>query len=188
MYGYQPVQPGPMSAMPFQPYMESFSVIGMITLQLDYYFSVDNLCKDIYLRKHMDSQGFVALNVIANFKRVKQLSEDFELLRHASRQLKAAEYHAGEDGIDRLRPRERWEQWVLPIEQRDPSAQNAGPILSAGQTDTTVSQSQLDGATNGFVPKSSLPNGTIPSKTALSSAAPEFSPSNGLDAGNEVSN
>ncbi|KAL4976730.1 hypothetical protein BDW66DRAFT_46808 [Aspergillus desertorum] len=188
MYGYQPVQPGPISAMPFQPYMESFSVIGMITLQLDYYFSVDNLCKDIYLRKHMDSQGFVALSVIANFKRVKQLSEDFELLRHASRQLKAAEYYAGEDGIDRLRPRERWEQWVLPMEQRDPSAQNAGPVLSTGHNEATVSQSQLDGATNGFVPKSSLPNGTILSKTALSSAAPEFSPSNGVYAGNELSN
>ncbi|RDW76348.1 La domain family [Aspergillus mulundensis] len=188
MYGYQQVQPGPMSAIPFQPYMESWSVMSMITLQLDYYFSVDNLCKDIYLRKHMDSQGFVALNFIANFKRVKQLSEDFELLRHASRQLKAAECFTGDDGVDRLRPRERWEQWVLPMEQRDPSAQNAGPVPSTGQNESTVPQSQLDGATNGFVPKSALPNGTAPSKTALSSAAPEFSPSNGVHTGTEVSN
>lgn len=153
----------------------------------EYYFSVDNLCKDIYLRRHMDSQGFAPLNVIASFKRVKQMTEDFELLRHISRGLKAAEYHQGEDGIDRLRPRERWEQWVLPVEQRDPSAQNAGPT-SVPQNETIVSQSNLDAATNGFVPKSSLPNGTGPFKTALSSAAPEFSPSNGVYAGSEISN
>ncbi|KAL4781009.1 hypothetical protein BJX76DRAFT_26250 [Aspergillus varians] len=188
VYGYQPIQAGPMSAVPYQPYMESWSVLSMITMQLEYYFSVDNLCKDIYLRKHMDSQGFVPLNVIASFKRVKQMTEDFELLRHASRQLKAVEYYAGEDSVDRLRPRDRWEQWVLPVDQREPSAQNAGPVSSPGQNDTAASQNYLDGATNGFVPKSSLPNGTGPLKTALSSAAPEFSPSNGVHTGSDVSN
>ncbi|KAL2832070.1 hypothetical protein BDW59DRAFT_115092 [Aspergillus cavernicola] len=187
MYGYQPAQAGPMSAVPYAPYMEQFSLLSIISMQLEYYFSVDNLCKDIYLRKHMDSQGFVALNVIAAFKRVKSLTEDFELLRHASRQLRVAEYYVGEDGVDRLRPRERWEQWVFPFEQRDPSAQNGGPHPSTNQHDSVVSYSQLDGATNGFVPKS-LPNGTVHSKTALSSAAPEFSPSNGVHTGSEISN
>ncbi|KAL3477431.1 hypothetical protein BJX99DRAFT_257460 [Aspergillus californicus] len=79
----------------------------------DYYFSVDNLCKDIFLRKHMDSQGFVPLNFIASFKRIKHLTEDFELLRLVSPQLKIAEYYVGEDGVDRLRPRTGWEQWTL---------------------------------------------------------------------------
>ncbi|KAL2872120.1 La domain family [Aspergillus lucknowensis] len=187
MYGYQPVQPGPMSAVPYQPYVEQYSVVSMITMQLEYYFSVDNLCKDIYLRKHMDSQGFVGLNVIANFKRIKSLTEDFDMIRHVARQLKVAEHFVGEDGIDRLRPRDKWEQWVLPIDQREPSAQHAGPITSTSHNDTTASQIHVDGATNGLVP-SSLTNGTIPSKTALSSAAPEFSPSNGLHSRTEISN
>ncbi|KAL4913579.1 hypothetical protein BDW62DRAFT_160301 [Aspergillus aurantiobrunneus] len=188
--GYQPIPAGPMSAgpVPYQPYMETWSIMSMITMQLEYYFSVDNLCKDIYLRKHMDSQGFVPLSVIAGFKRVKQMTEDFELLRHVSRQLKAAEYYAGEDGVDRLRPRDKPEQWVLALDLRDPSAQNAGPVSSTSKNDTVGAHSHLDGATNGFVPKSSLPNGTIPSKTALSSAAPEFSPSNGVHTGSEISN
>jgi la-related protein 1 len=34
MYGFQPPQNGPMSAMPYSPYMDSWSVIGMITMQL----------------------------------------------------------------------------------------------------------------------------------------------------------
>ncbi|KAL2835787.1 hypothetical protein BJY01DRAFT_66217 [Aspergillus pseudoustus] len=178
MYGYPAMQAGPMSAVPFQAYVEQYPIVNMLSLQLDYYFSVDNLCKDIYLRKHMDSQGFVALNVIASFKRIKSLTEDFEMLRHVARQSRAAEYFVGEDGVDRLRPRDTWEQWVLPVDQREPSAQHAGP--------EAASQSH-DGATNGFVPKS-LTNGTVPSKTALSSAAPEFSPSNGVHIGSEVSN
>ncbi|KAL4868313.1 hypothetical protein BDV12DRAFT_103782 [Aspergillus spectabilis] len=188
MYGFQPVQAGPMSAVPYQSYMESWSLMSMISMQLDYYFSVDNLCKDIYLRKHMDSQGFVPLNIIASFKRVKQLTEDFELLRLVSRQLKVAEYYVGEDGVDRLRTRERWEQWVLPVDQRDPAAQNTGPTHSTSQNDVPAPQTHLDGATNGFVPKSLQTNGAFPSKTALSSAAPEFSPSNGIHTGSEISN
>ncbi|KAL5341780.1 hypothetical protein BJX70DRAFT_26223 [Aspergillus crustosus] len=188
MYGYQPVQASPMSAVPYQPYMESWSLMSMISMQLEYYFSVDNLCKDIYLRKHMDSQGFVPLNVIASFKRVKQLTEDYEMLRHVARQLKVAEYYVGEDGVDKLRTRERWEQWVLPVDQRDSSAQNSGSVPSASQNGAPAPQSHLDGATNGFVPKSLQTNGTYAPKTALSSAAPEFSPSNGIHTGSEISN
>ncbi|KAL3473787.1 hypothetical protein BJX99DRAFT_191978 [Aspergillus californicus] len=192
MYGYQQVQPGPMSAVPYGMVpMEQFSLMSIISMQLEYYFSVDNLCKDIYLRKHMDSQGFVALSVIAAFKRVKSLTEDFELLRHVSRNLRVAEHYMGEDGVDRLRPRGGWEQWVIPLEQRDSSAQNAGPRPSTNQNqhESSVAHSQLDGATNGFVPKYPLSNGNFPSKTTLSSAAPEFSPSNGVHhTGTEVSN
>jgi la-related protein 1 len=34
MYAYQPMHPGPMTAIPYQPYMEPFSLIGMIQMQL----------------------------------------------------------------------------------------------------------------------------------------------------------
>lgn len=132
----------------------------------------------------MDSQGFVPLSVIASFKRVKTLTEDFEMLRHACRQVRNVEYQTGEDGIDRLRPRDKWEQWVLPVEQRDPSAQNEGPSLSAdaGKFDE---QNHVEEATNG------LPNGsTEPQvlKTSLSSTAPEFSPSNPVVLQAEIAN
>ncbi|CCE86627.1 Piso0_005127 [Millerozyma farinosa CBS 7064] len=42
-----------------------------LTQQVDYYFSLENLIKDIFLRKNMDEQGWVPLNLILNFKRVK---------------------------------------------------------------------------------------------------------------------
>jgi len=34
------------------------------------FFSNDNLVKDIYLRRNMDDQGWVPINLISNFKKV----------------------------------------------------------------------------------------------------------------------
>lgn len=200
VYSYPQVHPGPMTAIPYQPYMEPFSLMGMIQMQLEYYFSVDNLCKDLYLRRHMDSQGYVLLTFIASFKRIKNLTEDFELLRHCCRQLRNVEHHCSEDGVDRLRPRERWEQWVLSIDQRDQSAQNAGPSnpksYSPGHAflnGTPTFQDSFDKA-NQFYPAPAMANGHSPDQTqivnlpvnghsehhpsrvSLSSTAPEFTP------------
>ncbi|KAJ5777473.1 Winged helix-turn-helix transcription repressor DNA-binding [Penicillium odoratum] len=172
MYPYQAVNPGPMSAVPYQSYMEPFGLMSMLSIQLEYYFSVDNMCKDMFLRSQMDSQGFVPLSVIANFKRVKTMTEDFELLRHISRQLRTVEYQTGEDGVDRLRPRENWTQWVLP---------GAAPAQPKKNDENTPVNNQVGGASNGLHPGSQqfVPNGTSShnSRTALSSNAPEFLPS-----------
>lgn len=188
MYGYPAVNPAPMSAIPYQQYMEPFSLLNMLSMQLEYYFSVDNMCKDMFLRKQMDSQGFVPLNVLASFKRVKSLTEDFELLRHVARQLRNVEYQTGEDGVDRLRPREKWQQWVLPVEQREPAAQHDG-AAPAGKTDENIPiNNHTESTINGSAPQF-VPNGTSASaKTSLSSTAPEFMPSLPPTAGNEIAN
>ncbi|PGH18527.1 hypothetical protein AJ79_00304 [Helicocarpus griseus UAMH5409] len=199
MYGYPPMHQGPMTAIPYQPYMEQFSLMSMISMQLEYYFSVDNLCKDLFLRKHMDSQGFVLLSFIAGFKRIKSLTEDMELLRLVCRQLKNVEYRPGEDGNDRLRKRDKWEQWILAMESRDPSAQNEGPpplSLSSPAHDGIsdgLNSTHLDSHApygNGSLHEISgnavpshypLSNGNTSDSRAtqsvLSSTAPEFSPS-----------
>lgn len=182
MYGYQAVAPGPMSAVPYQQYMEPFSLMPMLSMQLEYYFSVDNLCKDMFLRRHMDGQGFVPLGVLANFKRVKSLTEDFELLRHVSRGLRNVEYQVGEDGLDRLRSREKWAQWVFPVDQRDPSAQHDGvaPAKQPKNYENVPFNSHAESVLNGFsAPREFIPNGTGSrgSQTPLSSTAPEFMPS-----------
>jgi la-related protein 1 len=184
------VAPGPMSAMPYQQYMEPFSLMSMLSMQLEYYFSVDNMCKDMFLRRHMDSQGFVPLGVIASFKRVKSMTEDFEMLRHVSRGLRNVDYQIGEDGVDRLRPKESWAQWVLPVDQRDPSAQHEGaPAVKYARNDENAPiNNHNEGALNGSIhngPRQFVPNGTASrgNRTPLSSTAPEFQP-----AQNEIAN
>ncbi|KAF2145695.1 uncharacterized protein K452DRAFT_305669 [Aplosporella prunicola CBS 121167] len=117
----------PMSAVPFNYQMDPYQIAQTVLMQLEYYFSVDNLCKDMYLRKHMDSQGFVFLTFIADFNRVKQLTTELDLIRYACCLSKTIDYRVGADGKDRLRKREGWEQWVLAMNDRDASAQNEGP-------------------------------------------------------------
>jgi len=40
--------------------------------QIEFYFSDDNLCKDVYLRSHMDAAGWTSLDLIANFNQVRK--------------------------------------------------------------------------------------------------------------------
>ena len=146
----------------------------------------------------MDSQGFVLLSFIANFKRIKSLTEDMDLLRFVCRQLKNVEYRPGEDGSDRLRKREKWEQWVLNMDMRDSSAQNDGPVPLAtftpmeGNHDGIMVPVQGDGSvphTNGVsngTPVVATPQQFTPMDATnmdghrrpgkLSSTAPEFMP------------
>nr|POE74818.1 putative hth la-type rna-binding protein [Quercus suber] len=117
----------PMTAMPFTPSMEPYQLVHLVRTQLDYYFSLDNLLKDIFLRKNMDSQGFVLLDTIARFNRVKQLTQEKDILRVACLQSSEIEVRIGEDNKERLRRLNGWEQFVVPIDQRTTEAQNEGP-------------------------------------------------------------
>ncbi|KAF2461102.1 hypothetical protein BDY21DRAFT_361097 [Lineolata rhizophorae] len=117
----------PMSAHPFNAVTDPWSLCSLVTLQLEYYFSVDNLCKDMFLRSHMDSQGFVFLSLVADFNRIKNLTVDLELIKYVCYNSRYIEYRIGLDGRDRIRKHEGWEQFVLPKQRRDPSVQNEGP-------------------------------------------------------------
>jgi la-related protein 1 len=125
---YDPVFNGmPMSALPYAQAMDHQYLLGMVSTQLDYYFSLDNLLKDTFLRKHMDSQGFVFFDVIVNFPRVKNLSPDRDLIKTACLKSDVIEIRVGEDGKERLRKREGWQQFVLPMDQRETASQTDGP-------------------------------------------------------------
>lgn len=46
----------------------------------EYYFSVDNLERDFFLRRKMDSDGFLPITLIASFHRVQALTTDINLI------------------------------------------------------------------------------------------------------------
>ncbi|KAJ6445596.1 La domain-containingfamily [Purpureocillium lavendulum] len=117
----------PLSAMPFQaPYWDSV-VMQMLKSQIEYYFSIENLCKDMYLRKRMDSQGFVNLHFVTAFKRIRELTSDMGMIRAVCEASVELDYIVGEDEIERLRRRSNWQTFVLPMEERDDFARNNGP-------------------------------------------------------------
>ncbi|PTB80901.1 winged helix DNA-binding domain-containing protein [Trichoderma longibrachiatum ATCC 18648] len=118
----------PMTAMPFQPqpYWDNM-LVPVLKSQVEYYFSIENLCKDVYLRARMDSQGFVPLHFIASFKRVRELSADIALVRAVCEMSTELDLVVGEDDIERVRRSQAWESFVLPLEVRDELARNHGP-------------------------------------------------------------
>lgn len=86
----------------------------------------------------MDSQGFVALSLLSNFARMKSLTTDLELIKFVCSNSPELELRTGADGKDRVRKREGWEQWVLPMGERDQAARNDGP--SANEQPSTPSR------------------------------------------------
>jgi la-related protein 1 len=110
------------------------TTIQLVTAQVEYYLSVDNLCKDFFIRKRMDSQGFVPFDLIAGFKRLKELAPDVEFIRIACETSDKIDYIVGDDHVERLRLREKWDRFVLDMAEREEEARNAGPAVWSFQS------------------------------------------------------
>ncbi|KAI1492325.1 hypothetical protein F5X96DRAFT_393768 [Biscogniauxia mediterranea] len=109
-------------------YDPNIQVYQLVYSQLEYYFSIDNLCKDWFLRTHMDSQGFVPLKFIASFNRMKHITFDMDILRAACEDSPVIEIVVGNDGHERIRRKHGWKQWIIEdMEKRDISARHDGP-------------------------------------------------------------
>lgn len=193
----------PMTAMPFQSghYWENMFV-PMLRSQIEYYFSIENLCKDMYLRQRMDSQGFVPLHFVAAFKRMQDLSGDINLIRAVCEESTEVDYIVGEDDCERLRRRDGWQKFVLPLEERDELARNNGPAHITYKNRSYQYGSQFHGmppmhygvtSPPPFIPSHDAPiaqysefshstngvNGTLNGNgvSQLSAEVPDFSPS-----------
>lgn len=51
-----------------------------LKIQLEYYFSRENLNQDRYLRSQMDSDQYVPIKVVASFPKISQLTSDLDLI------------------------------------------------------------------------------------------------------------
>jgi len=118
----------PYSQNPYS-YNLSHDAFALLRAQLEYYFSVDNLCKDLYLRSHMDSQGFVPLAFVARFNRLQEITTSDEALGNACEDSNVIDIVLAQDGsnAELVRSSCDWRPFVLPIEERKPAAQNDGP-------------------------------------------------------------
>lgn len=99
---------GPAPVMP----VDETTLKDYIKHQIEYYFSNDNLQKDIYLRRQMDKDGCVPLDVIARFNRVRALTQDVVMIRESLRYSKKVEIVR--DGV---RPKDNWQKWVIAAGQ-----------------------------------------------------------------------
>ena len=58
----------------------------MLTHQLEYLFSMENLNHDSYLMSQIDSGQFVPIRIIANFSQIKKLINDIKLVTQVLRE------------------------------------------------------------------------------------------------------
>lgn len=63
-----------------------YLMFGWFSIRREYYFSEDNLVKDLFLRRKMDSEGFLPVTLIASFHRVRSLTNDLNLVVCAIKQ------------------------------------------------------------------------------------------------------
>ena len=89
-----------------------------IRAQVEYYFSVTNPCKDVYMRTNcMDEDGYVSLTHIASFKRVCALTTDLQVLKEALMASKKLEFwHGATAGECKVRTNNQPERW--PVSSR----------------------------------------------------------------------
>ena len=119
--------PVPQYHAPYPYVLPAFDpMLPMVKSQVEYYLSVENLCKDFFLRKHMDCQGYVKLQVIAGFKRMQDLTNNSapDLLRTACSLSDSIELVYGDDQVERVRNRDKWSSFVLPAKDRIEGLQN----------------------------------------------------------------
>ncbi|CAO3637443.1 unnamed protein product [Mucor hiemalis] len=145
-----------------------------ILQQIEYYFSVDNLCKDLFLRSQMDVDGYVPITLIAGFNRVKILTTDMNLIR-ASLELSQILEVKKETG-DVLRKREGWETWVLPAAGTAATTSSNGvtKIISSVPAGPAPIPTLASLATSKVptLPTKAAPTPTLPSKPTAAPAAP----------------
>ncbi|XP_071504606.1 uncharacterized protein [Diadema antillarum] len=76
--------------------------------QIEYYFSVANLVKDIFLRNKMDSEGYLPVSLIASFHRVKALTSDYSLITRALSDSTEVELSPDQTKIRCIQSPEQW--------------------------------------------------------------------------------
>lgn len=73
----------------------------MLSAQLDYYFSRENLANDTYLLTQMDNDQYVPIWTVANFNQVKKLTKDIKLITEVLRE--SPNVQVDEEGL-KVRP------------------------------------------------------------------------------------
>jgi la-related protein 1 len=82
--------------------------------QLEYYLSVENLCRDVHLRLKMNNEGWVDIESILQFNRMKSICNDSYIVLESligSEIVEVAETCVRRKGD--------WQQWVIPEAVRE---------------------------------------------------------------------
>lgn len=105
-----PGAPPPSQPPPPLSAAERQNLKNQLQAQIEYYFGMDNLLKDVHLRKHMNEEGWVPLSVIAGFTRIMSVTTDISLLADAVGQSSKLELDTSNGS---LRLKQDYQRWIL---------------------------------------------------------------------------
>ena len=109
-------------------------ILSAVKQQVEYYFSVENLCRDLFLRSKMDpEEGWIALSVIASFNRIRMMTPDPNMIYEALVGSKTVEISADNEKIRKMGD---WSAWLLDADgkpQEDAPQQSAAAVLGLTQ-------------------------------------------------------
>lgn len=106
--------PGPLPAVPM-PNFSRQQFVEAAKKQMEYYFSEENLERDLFLRSKMDSDGWIPLHVIMSFNRLRTLTADLNLILEA---LYSSEVIEVSQDLACLRAKCDHKRWVLPEDEQ----------------------------------------------------------------------
>eukprot|EP00933_Yihiella_yeosuensis_P038046 TRINITY_DN32015_c0_g1_i1.p1 TRINITY_DN32015_c0_g1~~TRINITY_DN32015_c0_g1_i1.p1 ORF type:complete len:793 (-),score=216.30 TRINITY_DN32015_c0_g1_i1:145-2523(-) len=89
--------------------------------QIEFYFSTQNLCKDLYLRSHMDEAGWTSIDLIAQFPQVRKYRATLKEIEEVLADSKLLEVDKSTSKL-RLRDEEERSKWAerkVPTEYRE---------------------------------------------------------------------
>ncbi|KAK3912719.1 La-related protein 1 [Frankliniella fusca] len=150
--------------MPFaMPYMGAFyfdntsygnmdgqTLQEYVKKQIEYYFSEENLMKDFFLRRKMDSEGYLPVTLIASFHRLQALTTDLSMILAAVRSSDKLELFNG----FKVRTKEDPLRWPLP----DAVGSTAMPPVSSSVAAPALSGLSTVQASSGVAPVLPLHN------------------------------
>ncbi|XP_078445119.1 LA RNA-binding protein isoform X2 [Wolffia australiana] len=113
--------PLPPSTPPTPP-SDEMALKKSIVVQIEYYFSDENLCTDGFLRSLFDDQGFVPVSRIADFKRVRRMNTTNDFILDALQSSTLIEIQG-----DKIRRRSGWSKWLLSSNEGLEKASQSDP-------------------------------------------------------------
>lgn len=138
-----------------------------VVKQIEYYFSVENLCKDLFLRQKMDGQGWVSISLIATFRLVRTVTSDVNFIYSALRNSRVVEVKP-----DKMRRRGDWSNWLLPdaVNKSTPRSQQQGTSVKTGSVEKNATlHGQITGVSSGHLIGSPLAASEVSSKLETAS-------------------
>ena len=152
------------------PSLSSY-LLSYFYLFSEYYFSRENLQKDIFLRRKMDSEGYLPVTLVASFNRVRSLTNDVTFIVDSVQDSTVVEVKDG-----KFRPIDDPDSWPIAADQPDPVLSpkpevqvdpTPDPPTSTTNTTTSVAPAVVVASSHDLES----------AKTTLNPNVPEFVPS-----------